>query len=120
MFLSELLTPPAPTPFYVVSTLGRTPCGTNVVEAMDVAELQVDGNVRQATVYQEGVKEPVARYVWDLDQHRVREDFAPRSHFDLGPTDPDEDGLDDDWFEDDLPDDEGESPYDPGDIDFDG
>lgn len=116
MFLSELpaLNPPAA--LYVVSTFGRTPCGTNVVEAMSVAELQVDENVRRATLYREGEKEPIARYIWDPERYEVREEFGPSSHYEaLGPDDPDD--LDDEWFENDLPDEEGESPYPVDDFD---
>ena len=123
MFLSELPAPQTPAALYVVSTFGRTPCGTNVVEAMNVAELQVDENVRRATVYREGEKEPIARYVWDPERHEVREEFRPGSHYEaLGPVFPD-DGFDDDDdgdgfdLDDDLPDDEGESPYPVEDVD---
>ena len=95
---------PAPKPiasFYVVSAIGRTPCGTNVTEAMNVAELQVDENVRQATVYREGDPTPIARYVWDPQRHEAREDMAPASLYDLVTLEPVlEPWFEAPWFED--------------------
>lgn len=62
--------------FYIVSRRGRTACGTNAVEAMNTAELQVDENCTRATVYQEGSHVPVACYEWDHQGFRVIETTA--------------------------------------------